>query len=190
MSKEQELQKAEELRQALNFLANNWCHKEELREPFEAIFQKLNSGTKSDKANAEILREYLSYPGSTSAQSSVDSLRASLREPEGRNVAGLGRKGRGRVKKHDPALVKMEDNVMQVMIAYLKKRVKKWEIDAAILDHVGEDADPKTIRKFRKSIETRAQAFVDFYDAFQRAFASKKPLWEELNSPEKTENNR
>jgi hypothetical protein len=190
MRNEQELKKAEELRQALSFLANNWCHNHQLREAFEAIFQKLNSGTKRDKANAEILREYLSYPGSPSAQSSVDSLRASLREPDGRNVAGMGRKGRSRVKKNDPALVKMEDKVMQFMIAYLMKRVKKWEIDAAIYDHLGEDADPKTIRKFRKPIETRAQAFVDFYDSFQRAFASNKPFWEELNSSEKTENNR
>ncbi len=183
MSKEQEMQKAADLRQALNFIANKWCHTPKLREALEAIFKKLNSGTKSDQANAEILREYLSYPGSQSAQSSVESLMASLMEPKGRNVAGLGRKGRG--KKHDPALVMMEDKVMQVMIAYLMKRAKKWEVDAAILDHVGENADPKTIRSFRKSIEPRAQAFIEFNDAFQRAFASNKPLWEELNSPHK-----
>lgn len=174
MTKEQELQKAEELRLALSFLANNWCHKEELREPFEAIFQKLNSGTKSDKANAEILRDYLSYPGSQSAQSSVDSLLASLKVPEGRKAAGLRRKGRG--KKRDPSAVKMEDKVMQGMIAYLLKRAKKWEIESQILEHLGEGSDPATIREFTKALKARAQTFVDGYKTFQDSFASKKPL--------------
>ena len=182
------MDKENELRPALNFLSNNWRHNEHLREVFEAIFQKLNSGTKSEKANAEILREYLFYPGSQSAQSAVDSLLAALKVPGGRKSAGLLRKGRG--KEHDPAEVKMEDRVMQVMIAYLLKRAKKWEVDAAIIERVGEDADPSTIRKYRKELETRALAFVDFYKKFQTAFVSKKPLWDESESSVKTENNR
>lgn len=182
------MDKENELRQALNFLLNNWRHNERLREAFEAIFQKLNSGTTSDKANAEILREYLLYPGSPSALSAVDSLSASLKVPEGRKAAGLARKGRG--KAHDPAKVKMEDKVMQVMIAYLLKQAKKWEVDAAILERVGEEADPATIRKYRKELEVRAQAFVVFYKKFQSAFASKKPLWDEPEISVKPENNR
>lgn len=182
------MDKENELRQALNFLSNNWRHNEHLRETFESIFQQLNAGTKSDKANAEALREYLSYPGSKSALSSSESLLASLKEPNGRRAAGLVRKGRG--KRHDPATVKMEDGVMQVMIAYLLKRAKKWEIDAAILERVGEDADPATIRKYRKELEARAQAFVVGYKKFQNSFGSKKPLWNEPEIIVKSENNR
>ena len=182
------IDKENELRQSMNFLFNNWRHNEELRVAFEAIFQKLNSGEKSDKANAAILNKYLSYPGSLSAQSSVNSLLASLNSTEGRKAAGLRRKGRG--NKHEPAAVKMEDKAMQVMIAYLLKRVKKWEIDAAILEHMGEDADPKTIRKFRNSLKSRAQTFVAFYNNFQEASASKKPLWDKPVTPQKRENNR
>jgi hypothetical protein len=167
------MDKENELRQALNFLSNNWRHNEHLREAIESIFQQLNAGTKSDKANAEALREYLSYPGSKSALSSSESLLASLKEPNGRRAAGLVRKG-----------------VMQVMIAYLLKRAKKWEIDAAILERVGEDADPATIRKYRKELEARAQAFVVGYKKFQSSFGSKKPLWNEPEIIVKSENNR
>jgi hypothetical protein len=182
------MDKENELRQALNFLSNNWRHNEHLREAFESIRQQLNAGTKSDKANAETLREYLSYPGSKSALSSSESLLASIKELDGRRAAGLVRKGRG--KKHDPAKVKMEDGVMQVMIAYLLKRAKKWEIDSAILERVGEDADPATIRKYRKELEARAQTFVVGYKKFQGSFGSKKPLWNEPEISVKTENNR
>jgi hypothetical protein len=84
----------------------------------------------------------------------------------------------------------MEDGVMQVMIAYLLKRAKKWEIDAAILERVGEDADPATIRKYRKELEARAQAFVVGYKKFQSSFGSKKPLWNEPEIIVKSENNR
>ena len=188
MTKEEKLRRAEDVRQALNFLANNWCHNSQLRDAFEAIFQKLNSGTKSDKANAEMLREYLSYPGSQSARSSAESLLASINEPEGRNAADLPKRGRG--KKYDPAAVKMEDKVMQVMIAFRLKRVKKWEVDAALLEHCGESADPAPIRKFKKALEARAHPFADGFIKFQEAFASKKPLWGDPGSPVKSENNR
>ena len=188
MTKEEKLRREEDVRQEINFLFNNWCHNSELRDAFEAIFQKLSSGTKTDNANAEKLREYLSYPGSPSARSSAESLLASINEPEGRKAAGLVRKGRG--KKNDPAAVKMKDEVMQFIIAFRLGRVKKWEVDAALLKHCGESADPATIRKFRKALEARAHPFADGYIKFQEAFASKKPLWGDPGSPVKSENNR
>ena len=188
MTKEEKLRREEDVLQALYFLANNWCYNSQLRDAFEAIFQKLSSGTKTDKANAEILREYLAYPGSVSAQSSVESLLASINAPEGRKAADLPRMGRG--KKYDPAAVKMEDKVMQVMIAFRLKRVKKWEVDAALLEHCGESADTATIRKFRKALEARAHPFADGYMKFLEAFASKKPLWDDPGGPVKSENNR
>ena len=190
MTKEEKLRREEDIRQALNFLANNWCHNSQLCDAFEAIFHKLNTGSKSDKANAEMLREYLSYPGSQSAQSSVESLLASIKEPKGKNAAQLLRRGRGKAKKYDPAAVKMEDKVMQVMIAFRLKRVKKWEVDAALLEHCGESADTATIRKFRKALEARAHPFADGYMKFLEAFASKKPLWDDPGGPVKSENNR
>ena len=170
------MDKENELTQALNFLANNWCHDAQLREAFEAIFRKLSSGTKNDKVNAEILRNYLNFPGSNSALSSFKSLHASLETQQGRKAAGLTRKGRG--KAHDPAKVKMDDKVMQIMIRHLLGKVKRFEVEVAILEHLGEEADPATIRKFTKAIELRAKSFVKLYTNIQASFASNNPLRE------------
>ena len=110
------MSKEDELRHALNFLANNWCQNPQLRDAFEAIFHKLDTGTKSDKANAEILRDYLAYPGSEIALFSSMSLHTSLMTQQGRKAAGLKPKGRGSL--YDPKLVKENDKLMQVMIAF------------------------------------------------------------------------
>lgn len=60
-----------ELRNALNYLSNNWRLNPILRETFEAVFKTLDSGSDADKANAQTLREYLAYPGSDNALSAV-----------------------------------------------------------------------------------------------------------------------
>ena len=171
------MDKENELTQALNFLANNWCLNAQLREAFEAIFCKLISGTKNDKSNAVILRNYLNFPGSNSAQSSVMSLHASLQTQQGRKAAGLARKGRG--KAHDHAKVKMDDKVMQIMIRHLLGKANSWDVESAVLERLGEAADPATIKKFKQAIELRAKSFVKLYKNIHASYASNKPLWED-----------
>ena len=77
-----------ELRNALNYLSNNWRLNPILRETFEAVFKTLDSGSAADKANAHRLREYLAYPGSDNALAAVHSLHATLLTPVGRKAAG------------------------------------------------------------------------------------------------------
>lgn len=187
MSKEQELRKAEELRQALNFLANNWCHNPQLREAFEAIFEKLDTGTNEDKLHAEILRQYLIYPGSEAAQVSAMSLHSSLQTDKGRNAADLKRRGRG--KEVDPDQVKLKDEVMQIMILHLMGKAKKFDVENAIKGLFMATPHAATVRKFRRALEPRAQAFVDLYTKMNTQSHRHAPLWEESESSQNGENN-
>jgi hypothetical protein len=187
MSKEQELQKAEELRQALNFLANNWCHNPQLREAFEAIFEKLDTGTIEDKLHAEILRQYLSYPGSEVAQAAAISLHRSLQTDKGRAAAGLKRRGRGR--EVDPEQIKLEDEVMQIMIRHLMGKAKNFDVENAIKGLFMANPHAATVRKFRRALEPRAQAFVDLYKKMNTQSARNAPLWEESKPSQSGENN-
>lgn len=182
------MSKEDELRQALNFLANNWCHIPHLREAFDAIFQKLKAGSKTDKANAEILHEYLSYPGSESANAAVMSLNASLQTQHGRKAAGLVRRGRG--KKIDPDNVKMTDEVMQVTIRFLLDKAKSWEVDSAIIKLFPSTPDGATLKKFRKALELRAKNFVDLYKKMKAHSPLGIPLWEEAKNSRDSENNQ
>lgn len=187
MSKEQELQKAEELRQAFNFLANNWCHNPQLREAFEAIFEKLDTGTNEDKLHAEILRQYLSYPGSEAAQAAAFSLHRSLRTDKGWAAAGLKRRGRG--KEVDPDQVKLEDQVMQIMILHLMGKAKNFDVENAINGLFMATPHAATVRKFRRALEPRAQAFVDLYKKMKTHSVCNAPLWDESESSKDGENN-
>lgn len=180
MSKEQELQKAEELRQALNFLANNWCHNPQLREAFEAIFEKLDTGTNEDKLHAEILRQYLSYPGSEVAQAAAISLHKSLQTDKGWTAAGLKRRGRG--KEVDPDQIKAEDKVMQIMILHLMGKAKNFDVEEAIKELFMATPHAATIRKFRRALEPRAQAFVDLYAKMNTQLVRNASMWEASNT--------
>ena len=180
MSKEQELQKAEEQRQALNFLANNWCHTPQLREAFEAIFEKLDTGTNEDKLHAEILRQYLSYPGSEVAQAAAISLHKSLQTDKGWTAAGLKRRGRG--KEVDPDQIKAEDKVMQIMILHLMGKAKNFDVEEAIKELFMATPHAATIRKFRRALEPRAQAFVDLYAKINTQSVRNASMWEASNT--------
>lgn len=182
------MSKEDELRQALNFLANNWCHNPHLREAFEAIFHKLDTGTKNDKANAEILRQYLSYPGSDTAQAAAMSLHSSLLTDKGRAAAGLKRRGRG--MEVDPDQVKLEDKVMQTMILHLMGKAKNFDVEEAIKGLFMATPHAATIRKFRRTLEPRAQAFVDLYGKMKTQSVRNAPMWEASNTFPKSENNR
>lgn len=174
------MSKEEELRQALNFLANNWCHNPQLREVFEAIFEKLVTGTNQDKVHAEILRQYLSYPGSDTARAAAIGLHSSLRTDKGRAAAGLKRRGRG--MEVDPDQVKFEDKVMQIMILHLTGKAKNFDVEEAIKELFMATPHAATIRKFRRALEPRAQAFVDLYTKMKIQSVRNAPMWEESKS--------
>ena len=163
-----------ELRQALNILANNWCHDPQLREAFESIFRKLDTGTKNDKANAEILRDYLAYPGSEIAQLSSMSLHASLRTQQGRKAAGLKPKGRGSL--YEPNLVNESDMLMQVMVAFELGNASLNQVEREAIAFLGVDAVDATRKLFLKKLRPRAIAYADFIRRFNSAYSEKEPL--------------
>ncbi len=181
------MSKEQELRQALNFLANNWSQNHQLSEAFKAIFAKLDKGTNQDKAHAEILRQYLSYPGSEVAQDSAMSLHSSLQTDKGRAAAGLKRRGRG--MEVDPDKVKLEDKVMQIMILHLMGKAKNFDVENAIKGLFLATPHAATVRKFRRALEPRAQAFVDLYKKMKTQSVRNASLWEEPQLPQNGENN-
>jgi hypothetical protein len=72
-----------DLKVALNFLANNWKHDQSLRLAFGAIFEKLEAGSAEDNANAQVLANYLAYPGSDKALESSTHLHAAIKTKQG-----------------------------------------------------------------------------------------------------------
>jgi hypothetical protein len=171
------MSKDEELRQALNFLANNWMHSPRLHEAFKAIFERLDAGRNEDKLHAEILRQYLSYPGSNAALNAALSLHRSLRTDKGRAAAGLKRRGRG--VEVDPDQVKLKDKVMQVMILHLMGKAKNFQVEQAIRELYMANPHAATVRKLRRALEPRAKAFIELYAKMKNQSARNETLWQE-----------
>lgn len=169
MSKELELEKA------LNFLSNNWRLNPTMRESFDAIFQTLDSGSAADQANAEILREYLAYPGSDSALSAALSLNACLLTSPGRRAAGLEPKRRGR--SYLPEAVRLEDKLMQVMIARELGHATDEEVEIEAIGWMGTDAVDATQKSFLGVLRPRAVAHAQFIKRFFEAKSKGVPLW-------------
>lgn len=166
--------KEAELRAALNFLSNNWRLNPKLRAPFDAIFQTLNSGSKADIANAEALREYLAYPGSDTALSAAHSLQVSLLTSEGRRAVGLEPKRRG--PSYPPEAVRLEDKLMQVMIARELGRATDYEVDSEAIGWMGENAVDATRQSFLEKLRPRAARYAQFYKRFFYAYPRREQL--------------
>ena len=164
----------QQLRQALNYLSNNWRADPKLRLAFDAIFHSLNSGTEEDKSNGQVLLRYLEYPGSDAAMASVSSLHSSLQGGPARKAAGLPKKRRGPVKS--PEDVKLEDKLMQVLIRHELGRAKDFDVDSALLEHMGTDAVKATQQVFLDKLKPRAKAWAEFFRRMQSSYADKRPL--------------
>jgi hypothetical protein len=168
------MDKEQQLRQALNHLSNNWRADPKLREAFNEIFHLLNSGSEEDKANAQILLQYLDYPGSESAQGAASLLHASLQIGPARSAAGLPQKRRGPVKS--PEEVKLEDRLMQVLIRHELGKAKDFDVEAAVIDHLGIDAVKATQKVFLEKLKPRAKAWAEFFRHMQSSYTDDQPL--------------
>lgn len=162
------------LGQALEYLMTNWRADPELRRTFEQVFQTLNCGSDKDRANAQILLEYLNYPGSEDAQLCASLLHKSLQTGPARVVAGLPQNRRG--PKKSPADVKLEDKLMQVLIRHELGKATKFDLESAILEHIGIDAVPATQRVFIDGLKPRAKMWANFFRHMQSSFEEGKPL--------------
>ena len=168
------MQREIELKDALDFLSNNWRLDPTLREAFDAIFKTLSSGSKAARANAEVLRKYLAYPGSDAALSAAHSLHASLSTSSGRRAAGLETKRRGR--SYPPEAVRLEDRLMQVMIERELGRATDREVDAEAIAWMGDNAVDATRQSFLEALRPRAAQYAHFYKRFFEARLRGEPL--------------
>lgn len=163
-----------ELAKALTFLSNNWRHDPELRQAFADVFVVLEAGSQKDLVNAEILRHYLSYPGSIDAQDATMSLHASLRTTEGRKAAGLSPRRKGR--SYSSSMVTINDAVFQVMINYELGLATKSHVEDAVSDYIGLNAAPATRKTFINELRPKAVAHAEFIRKFNDAANKKSPL--------------
>lgn len=170
------MDKEKELSQALSFLASNWRHNPTLRAAVEAIFEKLNAGSSSDKENAEILRNYLEFPGSIEALNAAMSLKDSLMTQQGRKAAGVTRRGRGKLS--EPSLVKIEDELMQVMVAHELGKATANQVDIEAIAFLGNDVGDATRKKFLTALRPRAIAQAEFIRHFSETYSKRGSLFD------------
>lgn len=163
-----------ELKEALDFLSNNWKFNEKLREAFDSVFKTLDSGTDINRSHGQLLREYLEYPGSLKALSAAASLSAALQRGSGRISAGLSAATRGR--EYNPELVKLEDRLMQTMIRYSLGEATKHDVESEAIRHIGVNASKPTLRKFIDELRPRAEAWAVFFRQMNDAASKDGPL--------------
>jgi hypothetical protein len=159
-----------ELKNALNYLANNWQLDPVLRASFTSIIDKLKLGTNEEKADAQRLENYLAYPGSDEALRSVVSLNSALTTKEGRRASGLAPRVKG--KSYPADTVAFEDKVMQVLIRYELGQASYSEVESAVIEYNGVKAVGRTNKQFINELLPRAREFVNFYKSFTSAHKS------------------
>ena len=157
-----------ELKKALNYLANNWQLDPVLRASFTSIIEKLKLGTNEEKADAQLLENYLAYPGSDEALRSVVSLNSALKTKEGRRASGLAPRVKG--KSFSSNYVKFEDKLMQVLIRYELGQASYSEVESAVIEYNGVNVSGRTNKQFIQDLLPRAQEFVKFYKSFTSAW--------------------
>lgn len=163
-----------ELKEALDFLSNNWRFNEKLREAFDSVFKNLESGTDADRAHAQLLREYLEYPGTLKAQSAAASFSAALQRGSGRISAGLPAATRG--KEYKPELVKLEDRLMQMMIRHSLGEATEHDVESEAIRHIGFNASKPTLRKFIDELRPRDEGWAAFFRHMKNAASKGGPL--------------
>lgn len=163
-----------ELKEALDFLCNNWKFNEKLREAFDSVFKTLESGTDTDRTHGQLLREYLEYPGTLKALSAAASFSAALQKGSGRISAGLPAATRGR--EYKPELVKLEDRLMQTMIRHSLGEATEHDVESEAIRHIGVNASKPTLRKFIDELRPRAEGWAAFLRHMKDAASKGGPL--------------
>ena len=163
----------EQLRQALNYISNNWRGNPLLREAFGSVFTKLNEGTELDLLYAKVIDEYLSYPGSDAALASVDNLHKALNTQQGRQAVKLDPKKRA--NKYPVETVKVDDPLMQIMVAKKLNKAKEFDVEAEVLRHFGSELDKRTIKWIIEQLEPRSNKIAELIIKIFKAKEKQKP---------------
>ena len=165
----------EQLRQALNYLSNNWRGNPLLREAFGSVFTKLNEGTELDLLHAQVIHEYLSYPGSDAALASVDNLHKALNTQQGRQAVKLDPKKRG--SKYPVETVKDNDLLMEIMVAKKLNRATEFQVEQEVLRHFGSSLDMRTINSIIVQLQPRANKIAELIKKVFKAKENQNPLF-------------
>lgn len=163
-----------EVANALNFLATNWRHNPLLRSTFGNILEKLRNGSKEDQQNANILENYLTYPGSDIALQVATSLHAATRTQQGRQAAGLPIRQRGKTYSVDS--LKLSSRLMQELIKHDRKESNLAKVVIEVIGALDQDYDDKTIKKIINELRPKVIEWVTFLDALELAAKEKTKL--------------
>lgn len=158
----------------LNFLANNWKQDPKLRAAIGAILEKLRVGSAEEQRSAEVLEDYLSYPGSEGALKVVTILHAAMRSQDGRRAAGLPPKTKG--KTYSAELVRQDDEVLEELVKYELGKTSEERVEKAVINYLGANRDAKTIKKFTEELRPRAKRWADFQRFMVDAKKNNRPL--------------
>ena len=102
------------LTEALNFLMNSWRGDPSLRSAIDRALGCLEGGDTNDQAHAQMLRAYVSYPGSTAAQMAAVRLHAAILTAEGRRALDLPKRTRG--LEYPAELVSVTSELFQILL--------------------------------------------------------------------------
>lgn len=170
----------EQLRQALNYLSNNWRWNPLLREAFGSMLAKLNEGTENDLMHAKVIEEYLSYPGSDEALVAAHNLHLVLKVSEARKVINLD--PQKAAESYPTKLVTNDSNLMMALVARELNRSigieshTEFEIENKVMSFFSHDMDERTIKKKISELQIRAKEIADFMNLFFKSNKENKPL--------------
>lgn len=165
----------EQLRDALNYLSNNWRGNSSLREAFGSVLTKLKAGSELDSQHAKMIEEYLSYPGSDPALSAAHNLHLALKTQEARRKVKLAPKKRG--SKYPVETVKDNDLLMEIMVAKELNRATEFQVEQEVLRHFGSSLDMRTINSIIVQLQPRVNKIAELIKKIFKAKENQNPLF-------------
>ncbi len=150
------MKNSEDLRFALNFLANWQLKTPQTRQTVQEELQRMSNGSPEQQSAAKELLALISYPGSDKAMNMAFLLGNAIATNQGAKAVGLPTRVRG--KSYNVKYVKRTDRIKQVMVDHALGVATAEEVKSAALGYLGLKYDDRTIRKFIKDLEPDAIA--------------------------------
>ena len=152
------MKNSEDLRFALNFLANWQLKTPQTRQTVQEELQRMSNGSPEQQSAAKELLALISYPGSKNAMNMAFLLGNAIATNQGAKAVGLPPRVRGKSytikdKKNDPVIHAMVDAALGVG--------KAEKVKEAAFDCLGEDACEKKILTFIKNLQPAADVQVN-----------------------------
>ena len=150
------MSQSEDLRFALNFLANEQLTTPQIRQTVQEEIRRMSLGTAAQQSAAKELHALVSYSGSEKALEMVGAFHSALRTNEGAKAAGLPRRRRG--KSYTTKNVTKSDRISRVLLDRELGLATDQDVIDAARAHNGLDCDDRTIAKFIEDLKPLAVA--------------------------------